>query len=46
MDQTGFVIGLNIFSNENTSERNVLVETNHWEVERTTDTKATLYKAS
>ena len=32
------------FSNENTSERNVLVETNHWGVERTTDTKATLYK--
>ena len=32
------------FSNENTSERNILVETNHWGQERTEKTNATLYK--
>ncbi len=32
------------FSNENTSEKNILVEKNHWGMERTTDTTATLYK--
>ena len=32
------------FSNENTSERNVLVETNHWGEQRTEKTNATLYK--
>lgn len=32
------------FSNENTSERNVLVEINHWGEQRTDKTNATLYK--
>ena len=32
------------FSNENTSERNVLVEMNHWGENRTEKTNATLYK--
>lgn len=32
------------FSSENTSERNVLVETNHWGEQRTEKTNATLYK--
>ena len=32
------------FSNENTSERNVLVEVNHWGEQRTEKTNATLYK--
>ena len=32
------------FSNENTSEKNILVEKNHWGEERTIDTTATLYK--
>lgn len=32
------------FSSENTSERNVLVEINHWGEERTEKTNATLYK--
>ena len=32
------------FSNENTSEKNILVEKNHWGEERTTSTTATLYK--
>ena len=32
------------FSSENTSERNVLVETNHWGEKRTEKTNATLYK--
>ena len=32
------------FSNENTSERNILVETNHWGEIRTEKTNATLYK--
>ena len=32
------------FSNENTSERNILVETNHWGEQRTEKTNATLYK--
>lgn len=32
------------FSNENTSERNVLIETNHWGETRTEKTNATLYK--
>ena len=32
------------FSNENTSERNILVETNHWGETRTEKTNATLYK--
>ena len=32
------------FSNENTSERNVLVETNHWGEKRTEKTNATIYK--
>ena len=32
------------FSNENTSERNILVEKNHWGEERTEKTNATLYK--
>ena len=32
------------FSNENTSERNILVETNHWGEKRTDKTNATIYK--
>lgn len=32
------------FSNENTSEKNILVEKNHWGEKRTTNTIATLYK--
>ena len=32
------------FSNENTSERNILVEVNHWGKPRTSKNKATLYK--
>ena len=32
------------FSEERTSERNILVETNHWGVDRTEETPATLYK--
>lgn len=32
------------FSNDNTSERNVLVEINHWGEKRTEKTNATLYK--
>jgi hypothetical protein len=32
------------FSNENTSERNILVEMNHWGEQRTEKTNATIYK--